>query len=295
MFKLLRDNAPAGAELHEVAVVGKDLGGSRFLYDGPIGNPGMNTLHRNPAHHRESGTDVRAIEAQTLPACDILKVDTEGCEREIIDSYPHLAGCTAVLVEWHTQDDYQYLIRKLRGAGFALVGDKSAGKHTGEQELLFVRQDRLPAELRGIAKKLAGPRDVAKGPTIHELLPESDEMVGWAIVSSGTENFVGKLIDFDAASPVVTLDPYYVMSHMQLVVVQVPGRPPQAAPAQAEEVQTAYGWIPGGPNRVRWTSYRPCETMSEQARARLYAMIQAGLMKAVNAGQAVTESLAVRG
>ncbi len=45
--------------------------------------------------------EVRCISAAKLPPCDVLKVDTEGCEVEILASYRHLGGVHVLLAEAH--------------------------------------------------------------------------------------------------------------------------------------------------------------------------------------------------
>jgi FkbM family methyltransferase len=44
---------------------------------------------------------VTCVDAVELPPCDVLKVDTEGCEVEILARYRHLAGVHVLLAEAH--------------------------------------------------------------------------------------------------------------------------------------------------------------------------------------------------
>jgi uncharacterized NAD(P)/FAD-binding protein YdhS len=76
-----------------------------------------------------------------LPPADILKVDTENCEREILDHYRHLSQVKAVMLEYHSPDDYTHFIRWLPAQGFTLVRDVSKGKIGWDQELIYTRRN----------------------------------------------------------------------------------------------------------------------------------------------------------
>lgn len=68
--------------------------------------------------------DVQFMSVDDLPACDILKVDTEGCELEIIGNYfasERTRKPTAVLFEFHRESDRFALEDVLGTEGYALV------------------------------------------------------------------------------------------------------------------------------------------------------------------------------
>jgi FkbM family methyltransferase len=59
--------------------------------------------------------DVPALDAASLPAADVVKIDTEGCEVEILEGYPHLATVKVLLVEPHAVGgDYAGQERRIR-------------------------------------------------------------------------------------------------------------------------------------------------------------------------------------
>ena len=131
--RLSKDTQGASVDAWRCAVVGKGHPpGSRVrLYEG------VNGLHECSTHadirwphcsqRLDVWTDVPALEASELAPCDVLKIDTEGCEVEILECYPHLAGVKALLVEPHAvQGDYAGQERQIRAlardAGFREVG-----------------------------------------------------------------------------------------------------------------------------------------------------------------------------
>lgn len=68
-------------------------------------------------------TSVPVLGAHLLPPCDILKVDTEGSEVDILQNYPHLAKCQAVVLEWHSKKDREQLCRIMADVGFVWLGE----------------------------------------------------------------------------------------------------------------------------------------------------------------------------
>lgn len=106
---------------HRLAIVCPALGEFIRLYEG-----------KNDTSEASTRTDIRwphcsqnlekwhwvpAYDARRLPPADVLKVDTEGCEVEILANYPHLAHVKALFVEPHAvggkYEDEQARIRGL--------------------------------------------------------------------------------------------------------------------------------------------------------------------------------------
>ncbi len=86
---------------------------------------------------------VRAIAASTLPPCEVLKLDTEGCELEILRGYRHLDACKAVLLEWHRTEDIEPIRALLTATGFSLYGETGpSGHETGTMR--WVKTDLMP-------------------------------------------------------------------------------------------------------------------------------------------------------
>lgn len=53
------------------------------------------------ARQRDGGPVVHCLDAAELPPCDVLKVDTEGCEVQILSRYRHLGRVHVLLAEAH--------------------------------------------------------------------------------------------------------------------------------------------------------------------------------------------------
>lgn len=120
-FALLQKNVKhLPAILYNVAV--SDHFGEECLYDGKH-NCGESSLVDVRAS-RESGTIVKVISGEYLPPADIIKLDTEGSEWEIISTYTHLYGVTAIMVEWHKVEDHDRIKNFLEAQGLTCVDDR---------------------------------------------------------------------------------------------------------------------------------------------------------------------------
>lgn len=119
------------------------------LFDPAVGmNRGMRSLRPFAGGHAETFTEVRAILAADLPPCDVLKLDVEGCAREILEHYPHLRGCSAVLCEWDSSEEWLWMRGALRELGFEVHVDRAHGRPGPHREILFVRRGIIaPPEL----------------------------------------------------------------------------------------------------------------------------------------------------
>jgi FkbM family methyltransferase len=132
-------------QVHQVAVVGKlrAIESRTIKLNDPI--PGMNqgirSILKSPAH-AETFTEVPVLSAERLGPCDILKIDTEGCEREILESYTHLESVTAVLLEWHSAADYAWIRKFFRDKGWKLSFDRAHGRFLPDREMGFVNPRR---------------------------------------------------------------------------------------------------------------------------------------------------------
>lgn len=138
---LYRQNCP-GVELVEAAVV--ECGTSRVrLYEGL--DTGQSSLVCRGGQRRDVSFEVETYEAKWLPPCDLMKLDCEGCEREILRAYSHLDSVAAIALEWHSWQDQFVLGAFLIERGFRLVGQKvddigkKYGRHSGL--LKFVRPE----------------------------------------------------------------------------------------------------------------------------------------------------------
>jgi FkbM family methyltransferase len=124
-------------EIVNAAVVGSGAG-QVTLFEGKD-NTGQRSVHQL-GEQRSDGIAVRAIHASTLPPCDVLKMDTEGCELENLRAYRHLREVTVLMLEWHRQEDYHELLRWLPTLGFELRRDDARGAWVADRNLIFVRR-----------------------------------------------------------------------------------------------------------------------------------------------------------
>lgn len=125
-----------GVRVHETAVVEETDTLKSWLYDGR-NNCGEASLWRG-GEQLDSGRMVECIPARDLPACDILKVDTEGCELEILRGYPHLDALLCVMLEWHRYED-RWAIGALLAGSFECIRDETRRKDRGV--MVWVRDD----------------------------------------------------------------------------------------------------------------------------------------------------------
>lgn len=84
----------------------------------------------------EERIDVTVASVDDLPPCHVLKVDTEGCEVEILRSYmPRMANAMrlpfAVCFEYHRAGDRVELDESLRGHGYILAQGRIVGPTRG--------------------------------------------------------------------------------------------------------------------------------------------------------------------
>ena len=144
---LARINVAGLATLHEVAVVGPGHPEVLTLHEGK-NNTGQRSIYQL-GEQRGVGVQVKTMQASALPPCDILKCDSEGCELEVLRSYRHLAGVKAILLEWHSQEDYRELLRWVPTLGFNLVRDDAKGKWIADRNLVFVRRQAATSTTAG--------------------------------------------------------------------------------------------------------------------------------------------------
>jgi FkbM family methyltransferase len=73
---------------------------------------------------------VRVISPAELPRADVVKLDTEGCELEILEALD-LSGVKAVLLEWHRMEDRPAIRELLQPQGFVCVEERPLGPCRG--------------------------------------------------------------------------------------------------------------------------------------------------------------------
>jgi FkbM family methyltransferase len=147
----LRENAARVDELRHrvVPVAVRSQAGKATLHFGRC-NLGEATFHGTPEHQAGS-VEVDCIPAGSLPDCDVLKLDTEGCEVEILEGYLYLREDQfsrlprAILLEFHSEDDRQRIDHMLthpwKIGGYRLVQGRIATADMGV--LCYVRRGAL--------------------------------------------------------------------------------------------------------------------------------------------------------
>ncbi len=130
-FKLLRENTLhlSGIHLHPFGLADQDQTARLALH--PF-NTGENTIKTECSANTAHCVDVKIVEAGRalndigLGYIDILKIDTEGCEVEILNSLgPRLAYVGIVMLEYHSEQDRRRIDSIL--SGFSLFGAKASG------------------------------------------------------------------------------------------------------------------------------------------------------------------------
>lgn len=126
----LRRNVPAGTVIYSAAVRERSGVDEIFLGDNPA-TGGFVSFGRQT----QKKLLVECIAAKDLPCCDLVKVDTEGCEVEILSHLP-LHDTRAIFLEHHSRADAEAL-KALLEPGFKLQGADS-GREVGT--FIFLRR-----------------------------------------------------------------------------------------------------------------------------------------------------------
>jgi FkbM family methyltransferase len=114
-----------GIHIHDCAVGAEDETG-RALYLG-ANNNGENSFFQLGEQKTES-IPVDVIAARRLPAAEIVKLDTEGCELEILSAMAPIVA-EVVVLEYHRDSDRRAIDDLLRG--YDLVGGEIYQRHRG--------------------------------------------------------------------------------------------------------------------------------------------------------------------
>ena len=139
--KLLRQNVGnlTNVSIHEVAI-----GDAQFNHDGKsfanlhVGvNTGCHSLFNPPGGDQHMDVEpitVETILPEDLPACDVLKMDTEGAEPLILFRYKYLHAVKSIAFEWHRYKDKWSIGSFLAENGFICVSDEQWHTHRGEMK-----------------------------------------------------------------------------------------------------------------------------------------------------------------
>lgn len=127
------DHFCANVQTHGVPVVGHNTAvtdaSDPKLWRG-LKNLGESSLTRADGHRDDDAIAVEAVRPNRIPACHIVKVDTEGSEVEILRSLD-LSVAELVLLEFHSAADEAEIRCLLTDAGFELFSGYWRNPSTG--------------------------------------------------------------------------------------------------------------------------------------------------------------------
>jgi FkbM family methyltransferase len=235
-FALLQDNvAEWRVEAHQAAVVHPKTTETVRLYEGKDATTEASVRDdvRWPhlSQDLEHWHDVPAIDADTLPPCDAMKVDTEGSEVEILTGYRHLSSVKVLLVECHA------------------VGGDLTGQMRAVADLAG-RAGLAPIDVRGTTLRFARP-ELLGGAS----MPIEGE---WALVETvgGSWRF-GRIRAIEGGE--VTLRPGFECSPSRIIMpVAPPGHPVSVSYVDLPHpyVWSGFGFEDADEIQVRYSSIR---------------------------------------
>jgi len=116
-----------GANLVVAAVTNKP--GPLPLYRGK-NNCGEHSLADIGEQDLSSSESVNAVPPNSLPSADFVKIDTEGCEVEILKDL-NLESTKAIACEWHSDNDREQIVELLTSRRFNVVANTTHAPHRG--------------------------------------------------------------------------------------------------------------------------------------------------------------------
>lgn len=121
----LRQNAPEGATIIAAAV--REQSGVDEIF---VGDRSVTNGFYQRGRQSSNTLVVECIAAAELPSCELVKIDTEGCEVEILRTL-RLDRTKALFLEHHSREDAE-TIKDMLASQFQLVGEDK-----GETEAVF--------------------------------------------------------------------------------------------------------------------------------------------------------------
>ena len=261
--EMLRGNMGDLVEVHEAAVVHPKTTETARLFEGINANTECSLRDdvRWPHVSQDltKSTEVKLIDAADLPACDLLKCDTEGSEVEILTGYKHLAGVQVLLVECHAVGG------DLKGQQEKVVQiAAAAGLH--------------PIDLRGTTIRFAR--------AAHAIVAATEDADGWLLVEAvGGSRWLGKgPANFKGDEITVTLRFAHELSTFRsFYPVPIPGDPsPLDGDASTRlatgEMTVETAWTPYGlPGNhtvtLRWSTFERVDSMSDESKIKLLSRL----------------------
>jgi len=157
-FEVLEENRALAGGAWEAHRIGIGGGGAAIaqLYPGR-GNLGEASIHPDVGGCRDDeAVSIVLQDAALLPSAQIVKVDTEGCEVEILDRYlsTHTTMPTLVLLEFHRTIDRLVLEELLAWHGLALMRGFVLSPVRGTLMFARTRETALRARVPGDLEEL---------------------------------------------------------------------------------------------------------------------------------------------
>ena len=135
-------NALSLERLHLYNLAVSSDGDNNLLYYS-ASNPGANSLHKQLVGNSTGSEQVALINPDDLDKADIIKVDTEGCEKDILDTYLADNTPTIVSYEWHRASDGEYLFNLMKAKGYTLRSGTTYSDQRGVYNWLYEQSDKL--------------------------------------------------------------------------------------------------------------------------------------------------------
>lgn len=232
-FALLQDNvAEWQVEAHQAAVVHPKTTETVRLFEGK--NATTEASIRDDVRWPHLSQDlehwhhVPALDADTLPPCDVMKVDTEGSEVEIITGYKHLSGVKVLLVECHA-------------VGGDLKGQMTRVAQLADQAGLGL------VDVRGTTMRFVRQLENNRRVDI-----EGD---WWHVRAVGGEEYVGQCVR-ESGDVMFLAHPRRCLSDRMVVPIPVPGG--KISASSVDPPASAFLWttlhLPEREEEVRWSS-----------------------------------------
>lgn len=116
-FEILKNRCDqfGGVHCHNVAVTNS---AHPFLHYG-VNCSGEQSIH-NIGHQQQEGEFVESIPPSSLPKADFVKIDTEGCEIEILTGILSKSCPKGIALEWHSTEDRKRLAQILDEVGYTV-------------------------------------------------------------------------------------------------------------------------------------------------------------------------------
>lgn len=127
-FEVLQRNAEG---VDEVLLVNKAVTPRKGdpMYHG-LNNPGECSFNKGEQQMEDSTEMVDTIHPAELEPAHFYKIDTEGCELEILQNLD-LSKAKSIILEWHSEADYRAIKELMVERGFLLVRDDKRGRDIG--------------------------------------------------------------------------------------------------------------------------------------------------------------------